>query len=151
MAEIDIDPFGDHKSRPDKPMGENIPFTPVGRGSTWEPEYEQETSFGGESHRTKLKKDYVRDLYQKLSEKYGVSEAFNFDYFELINGELFYKGKNKPLTNRTGKLRSASVIAEILGNNKLRDLGFDIPKGKLTAQQATVLTEQKKSYLLSLT
>ena len=33
MADIDIDPFGEHKSRPDKPMGESIPLTPVG-GST---------------------------------------------------------------------------------------------------------------------
>ena len=44
-----------------------------------------------------------------------------------------------PLTNRVGKLRSVGVIAEILGKNRLRDLGFDIPKGKLTAQQAALL------------
>ena len=62
MADIDIDPFGEHESRPDKPTGENIPLppvTPVRRGSAWEPEHEQETSFGGESHRTKLMKDYI--------------------------------------------------------------------------------------------
>ena len=49
MADIDINAFGEHKSRPDDntETGENIPFTPVGRGrSTWEPETgEQETSF----------------------------------------------------------------------------------------------------------
>ena len=141
MADIDINPFGEHESRPDEPTGENIPLppvTPVG-GSTWEPECEQETSFGRKSHRTKLKKDYVRHLYQKISEKYEVSEAFHFDYFKLRDGELYYKGKSKPLTNRVGKLRSAGVIVEILGKNRLRDLGFDIPKGKLTAQQATLL------------
>ena len=41
------------ESRPD----ENIPLisvTPVGGRSTWEPECEQETSFGGESQRTRL-------------------------------------------------------------------------------------------------
>ena len=59
MAGIDIDPFGEHKSRPEEPMGENIPLTPVGGGSTWEPEHEQETSFGRTSQRTKLMKDYV--------------------------------------------------------------------------------------------
>ena len=61
MAGIDINPFGggEHdrtESRPD----ENIllpPVTPVGGGSTWEQEREQETSFGGKSHRTKLMKD----------------------------------------------------------------------------------------------
>ena len=67
MADVDIDPFGEHESRTDE-TGENIPFTPVGggRSSTWEPEREQETSFGGESQRTKLMKDYVKDLYKKL-------------------------------------------------------------------------------------
>ena len=66
MADIDIDPFGEHESRPDKPTDDHIPLDPVTPGrSTWEPERgEQETSFGGrESHRTKLMKDYVRDLY----------------------------------------------------------------------------------------
>ena len=54
MADIDIDPFGDH-NKTDEPTGENIPLTPGG-GSIWEPEHEQETSFGGESQRTKLVK-----------------------------------------------------------------------------------------------
>ena len=71
MADIDIDNFGEHESRPDDntETGENSSFTPVGGGSTWEPERgEQETSFGGrESQRTKLMKYYVRDLYKKLS------------------------------------------------------------------------------------
>ena len=46
MADVDINPFGGHKSRPEEPTGENIPLTPVG-GSTWEPEHKQETSLGG--------------------------------------------------------------------------------------------------------
>ena len=45
MADVDINPFGDHESRLDEPMGENIPLDPVGGGSTWKPECEQETSF----------------------------------------------------------------------------------------------------------
>ena len=49
MADIDIDPFGEHESRPEEPTDECIPLSPVtpGRSSTWEPEHEQETSFGG--------------------------------------------------------------------------------------------------------
>ena len=69
MADVDIDPFGEHESRPEE-TGENIPLDPVtpGRSSTWEPDRgEQETSFRGESQRTKLMKDYVKDLYKKLS------------------------------------------------------------------------------------
>ena len=52
MADVDIDPFGEHKSRPEEPTNEHIPLTPVGGGSTWEPEREQETSFGGKSLET---------------------------------------------------------------------------------------------------
>ena len=41
MAGIDIDPFGEHESRPEEPNDENIPLdsvTPVGGGgSTWDP------------------------------------------------------------------------------------------------------------------
>ena len=68
MADVDIDPFGEHESRPEEPTDEHIPLTPVGGGSTWEPTCEQETSFGGrESQRTKLMKDNVKDLYKKIS------------------------------------------------------------------------------------
>ena len=72
MADADIDPFGEHESRTDEPTDENIPLdpvTPVGGGSTWESTREQETSFGGrEFQRTKLMKDYIKDLYKKISE-----------------------------------------------------------------------------------
>ena len=37
MADVDIDPFGDHESRPEEPTGENISLTPGG-GSTWKPD-----------------------------------------------------------------------------------------------------------------
>ena len=32
-----------------------------------------------------------------------------------------------------GKLKLVGMIADILGKNRLRNLGFDIPRGKLTA------------------
>ena len=128
MADVDIDPFGEHESRPDDntETGENIPLTPVGGRSTWEPERgEQETSFGGrESQRTKLMKDYVRDLYKKLSENIGETpELFHYDYFKLEDGELYYRGSRKPLTTE-GKLKSVGMLADILGKNRLRRLGF---------------------------
>ena len=53
MAEVDIDPFGEHESRPEELTDENIPLDPVtsvGGGSTWDPrpgqsaDHEQETS-----------------------------------------------------------------------------------------------------------
>ena len=77
MPDVDIDPFGDHGSRPEESMGENIPLTSGGGGSTWELEHQQKTSFGGESQRTKLVKEHVKGLYQKLSESNsGVLRAY---------------------------------------------------------------------------
>ena len=146
MPDVDIDPFGEHESRPDDntETGENILFTPVGGGSTWEPDRgEQETLFGGESHRTKLMKDYVRDLYKRLSESIGETpELFHYDYFKLVveDGELYYRGSRKPLTTE-GKLKSVGMMADILGKNRLRRLGFNIPVGKVTAQQAVMLNK----------
>ena len=91
MADVDIDPFGEHdrtESRTDE-TGKNIPFTPVG-GSTWEPDRgEQETSFRGESQRTSLMKDYVKDLYKKLSENVSeIPEEFHYDYFKNKTNDL---------------------------------------------------------------
>ena len=51
MADVDIDPFGEHESRTDDHIetGENISFTPVGGGSTWEPEEESKKLHSEES------------------------------------------------------------------------------------------------------
>ena len=48
IADIDIDPIGEHESRPEESTDEHIPLIPGRGGSTWEPEREQETSFGVE-------------------------------------------------------------------------------------------------------
>ena len=144
MTDVDIDPFGEHESRPEEPLDEHIPLDPVtpGRSSTWEPDRgEQETSFGGESQRTKLMKDYVKDLYKKLSENIGETpELFHYDYFKLEDGELYYRGSRKPLTTK-GVLKSVGMLADILGKNRLRRLGFNIPMGRITARQAVMLNK----------
>ena len=143
MADIDIDRFEEHDLRPDEPTDEHIPSDPVtpGKSSTWEPESEQETSFGGESQRTKLMKDYVKDLYKKLSENIDEApELFHYDCFKLENGELYYRGNRKPFTTK-GKLKSVGMLVDILGQNRLRRLGFNIPVGKVTAQQAVMLNK----------
>ena len=144
MADIDIDPFGEHESRTEEPTDEHIPLDPVapGRSSTWEPDREeQETSFGGESQRTKLMKDYVRDLYKKISENISETpEEFHYDYFKLENGELYHRGKRKPLTTK-GVLKSVGMIADILGKGGLRNLGFNIPVGPITVRQAIMLNK----------
>ena len=144
MADIDIDPFGEHKSRPEEPTDEHIPLDLVtpGRSSTWKPDRgEQETSFRGESQRTKLIEDYVNDLYNRLSENIGETpELFHYDYFKLEGRELYYIGSRKPLTTE-GKLKSVGMLADILGKNRLHRFGFNVPVGKLTAQQPVMLNK----------
>ena len=62
MADIDIDPFGEHDKTDSHPDGtsENIPLPLVnpGGGSNWEPEHKQETSFGG---RMSLRGEVLRE------------------------------------------------------------------------------------------
>ena len=143
MADIDIDPFREHESRTDEPVDEHISLTPVGGGrSTWEPDQgEQEISFRGESQRTKLMKDYVRDLYKRLSENISETpEEFHYDYFKLENGKLYYRGKRKPLTTK-GVLKSVGMLGDILRKGGLHNLGFDIPRRKVTARQAVMLNK----------
>ena len=116
MADVDIDPFGECESRPEKPTDECIPLTTVEGGSTWEPKREHEMSFGGrERQRTKLMKDYVKDLYKKLSENIGEApELLHYDYFKLGSVELYYIGSRKPLMTE-GKLKSVGMLVDILG------------------------------------
>ena len=86
-------------------------------------------------------KDYVRDLYKKLSENIGETpELFHYDYFKLEGGELYYIGSRKPLMTE-GKLKSVGILADILGKNRLRRLGFNIPVGRITARQAVMLNK----------
>ena len=67
-------------------------------------------------------------------------ELFHYDYFKLEDGELYYRGSRKPLTTE-GKLKSVIMIADILGKNRFRRLGFNIPVGKVTAWQAVMLNK----------
>ena len=86
-------------------------------------------------------KDYVRDLYKKLSENVGETpELFHYDYFKLEGGELYYIGNRKPLTTE-GKLKSVGMLADILVKNRLCRLGFNIPVGRITAHQAVMLNK----------
>ena len=86
-------------------------------------------------------KDYVKDLYKKISENIGETpELFHYDYFKLEGGELYYIGNRKPLTTE-GKLRPVEMLADILGKNRLCRLGFNIPVGKVTAWQAVMLNK----------
>ena len=140
MANIDIDPFGDHESRPEEPMGENIPLTPVGGGSTWEPEHEQETSLGRESEISKEEK--VKELCQLIVNKIHQRLEPRLDLFELGEDErLYYRGK--PLTNRNGEQKMIGEIVKTLSIRGLREMGFNISKTNLKPQYLLELLEKQ--------
>ena len=84
-------------------------------------------------------KDYVKDLYKKLSENiHETPKLFHYNCFKLEGGELYYMSNRKPLMTE-GKLKSVGMLVDILGKNRLHRLGFNIPVGKVTAQQAVML------------
>ena len=63
MADVDINPFGEHESRTEESTDEHIPLDPVIPGregvQTWEPTLEQEMSFGGRGCTSILHKEYL--------------------------------------------------------------------------------------------
>ena len=143
MADIDIDPFGEHESRPEEPTDECIPLdpvTPVGGGSTWEPECEQETSFGCRSRTSILHKEYlVEKIYKLIGNKMHQRLEPNLSLFVLgKDGRLYYKGK--PLMNRNGELKTIGVIADTLGIGGLREMGYNISKTNLKPRFGLDLT-----------
>ena len=134
MADIDIDSFDKHNLRPEEPTDENIPLdpvTPVGGGSTWEPEREQETSFGVRSHTSILHKEYlVGKIYELIGNKtHQRLEPYLSQFILGEYGRLYYKGK--PLMNRNGELKMIGVIADKLGIGGLREMGYNISKTNL--------------------
>ena len=125
--------------------GESIPLASVGR-STWEPEHEQETSFGGLSGaRARLNAGFVEDkvngLYEILSEQFPKKQSvIYYDNFESIRGELYFKGRDQPLT-RKGRLKPYKSLIRILGKNRIYNLGFKVSEWPLTRKQAVDLSK----------
>ena len=120
MAYIDIDPFGEHESRPEEPNDEHIPLPLITPGkSTWEPECEHETSFGSPevplSRGEILHKEYlVGKIYELIGNKMYQRLEPNLRLFEIDkDGRLSYKGKL--LMNRNGELKTTGVIVDTLG------------------------------------
>ena len=147
MADVDIDPFGEHESRPEEPTDEHIPLdpvTPVGRGrATWEPTREQETSFGGTSHTSVLHKEYlVGEIYKLIGNKMHQRLEPNLSLFKLgEDGRLYDKGKL--LMNRNGELKMIGVIADILGIRGLQEMDYNITKTNLKPRFVLDLMEKQ--------
>ena len=103
-------------------MNEHIPLDPVTPGrSTWEPECEQETSFGSPevplSRGEILHKEYlVGEIYELIGNKMHQRLEPDLRLFEIDkDGRLYYRGK--PLMNRNGELKTIGIIADTLGIN----------------------------------
>ena len=64
--------------------------------------------------------------------------------FELKNRKLYFRDKSTPLTTKKGELKSVKDIMKILGKEGLHDLDFNIPKGKVTSQQAVLLNKAEE-------
>ena len=147
MADIDIDPFGEHESRTEEPTDENIPLTLVTPGRlTWELERKHETSFGSPevplSRGEILHKEYlVGEIYELIiGNKTHQRLEPNLRLFEIDKDErLYYKGK--PLMNRNGGLKTIGVIADTLGIRGLREMGYNIAKTNLKPQFVLDLLE----------
>ena len=148
MADIDIDPFGEHESRTEEPMNVNILLTPKGgsyvtRAQVHSVSGEQETSFGGEIHGSVLRKEYlVGEIYELIGNKTNQRLKPNLSPFELDkDGRLYYKGQ--PLTNRNGELKTIGVIADTLGIRGLREMGYNINKTNLKPRFVLDLLEKQ--------
>ena len=66
---------------------------------------------------------------------------FHYDLFELRNSKLYFRDKSTPLTTKKGGLKSVKEIMKTLGKEGFRDLDFNVPEGKVTSRQATMLNE----------
>ena len=146
MADIDL--FGEHESRTDEQTDENIPMEPVTPGgSTWEPERQQETSFGGLeaplSGGEILHKEYlVGELYELIGNKIHQRLEPSLRLFKLNkDGRLYYRGK--PLMNRNGELKTIGIIADTLGIRGLREMDYNITKTDLKPRFVLDLLEKQ--------
>ena len=87
----------------------------------------------------------VEGLFERVSQKLArTSEVFHYDLFELRDGKLYLRDKSKPLMTTKGGLKSAKEIMKILGKEGLRDLDFNVSKGKVTSRQAEMLNKMEE-------
>ena len=62
----------------------------------------------------------------------------------FTNEKQYFRDKSKPLTTKQGGLKSVKEIMKILDKEGLCDLDFNVPKGKVTAQQAVLLNKAEE-------
>ena len=88
--------------------------------------------------------DKVNGSYEILSEHFPKNQnVIYYDNFESIRGELYFKGRDEPLT-RKGSLKLYKTPITILGKNRIYNLGFDISEWSLSRKQAVALNKAQE-------
>ena len=151
MTDVDVDLFEQPDERPDatdRTSDELFPMLPS-RADQIDTSRIDESSYGV-SQNVRLLQSFVDDLYKKLGDDIGQTPQAKFiDLFEIRDEELYYKEMKKSLTTK-GRLRIVGQLKTILGKERLRNLGFDIPsKSKLTAREATILNKTEEDLATS--
>ena len=97
---------------------------------------EQETSFRGTSRTSVLHKEYlVGEIYELIGNKMHQRLEPNLKLFKL--------GKEKPLMNRNGELKTTGVIADTLGIRGLQEMGYNTTKTNLKPRFVLDLMEKQ--------
>ena len=92
-------------------------------------------------------KDKVNGLYEILSEHFPKNQNVIYhDDFELIRGELYFKGRDEPLT-RKGRLKPYKSLIKISGKNRIYNLGFDVSEWPLSRKQVVMLSKAAEELL----
>ena len=91
--------------------------------------------------------DKVNGLYEILSEHFTKNqEVIYYDNFESIWGELYFKGRDEPLTKKR-RLKPYKSLIRILGKNRIYNLGLDISEWPLSRKQAVSLNKAQEELL----
>ena len=88
--------------------------------------------------------DKVNGLYEILSKHFlKIQVVIYYDDFESVRGELYFKGRDEPLT-RKGHLKPYKSLIRILGRNRIYNLGFDVSEWPLSRAQAVALNKAQE-------
>ena len=88
--------------------------------------------------------DKVNRLYEILSEHFTKNQkVIYYDNFESVCRELYFKGRDEPLT-RKGHLKLYKSLIRILGKNRIYNLGFDVSEWPLSKKQAVALNKAQE-------
>ena len=88
--------------------------------------------------------DKVNGLYEILSEHFPKNQnVIHYDDFESIRGELYFKGRDKPLM-RKECLKPCKSLIRILGKNRIYNLGFNVSEWPLSRKQAVALNKAQE-------